>query len=375
MPERDSASRLVLYHPPLWREEKALHRRAFFSSVAMKRKFEKKAENSKVLVAKMEARGLVLDGDGRPALFEAFKQIGYYRFTGFCLPFQKSKPKNSNFVEGTTVQQVLRLYDFDTELRALCGKALEKLEVSVRVAICDHMARAHADPHWYTDMKHYSNQKAYGSSIVKAAGYVEFDLDTGDCYPQDGPGRLPKFLEHYYNNYNRPAMPPCWMLSEVASFGFWSILYRGLSQQDKKQVADRWTFPDKQKIQPTLFSDWLWSISIFRNRCAHHARITYRTFPFEPAEPRENKCKALFKRDRSDLSSLLLVIALLLRSSAPRYRWSDDLRALFEKYSDVDLVAATGLGSVDGDWKNDALWSIDEPAGASGAAKLAVAGG
>lgn len=328
----------------------------------MKKKFEKKAESPKVLFERMQKRGLATDKDGEAALYDAFRQMGYYRFTGFCLPFQKAKPKNSNFVDGTTVQHILRLYNFDTELRALCGKALERLEVSIRVAICDHMARRHSDPHWYTKQKHYEHARYHQSTLNEAAYILEFDLANDECFAPNGVGGRPKFLEHYYANYKTPNIPPCWMLSEVASFGFWSTLYKRLTQQDRTQIASRWLFPDKQMMQPILFSDWLWSISIFRNRCAHHSRITHRVFPFSPLLPRDNKSKALFKSRTSDLSALLLVIALLLRSSAQDYHWVDELRVLFEDYSDIDLTAATGVGAEakSGDWRDDPIWHIDK---------------
>ncbi|WP_429452200.1 Abi family protein [Paraburkholderia sp. 40] len=57
----------------------------------------------------------------------------------FCLPFQhKNAPIKGKFVANTKLRAIMALYYFDTDLRALCGQALEKIEIYIRNIICDH---------------------------------------------------------------------------------------------------------------------------------------------------------------------------------------------------------------------------------------------
>jgi abortive infection bacteriophage resistance protein len=344
-------------------EEKALLSRAFFLPIpSPMENFTKKALPSRELVAKLEARGLlVTDAAERDALFDAVRVIGYYRLTGFCLPFQDIAPVKGQFHQGTTVAHVLRLYAFDTELRALCGKALEKIEVSLRVGICDSMARNNNDPHWYVDSRYFVDGNAHSESIRKAAKSVDFDFGAQRCEKLlDDPAQvpnIPKFLDHYYRKYDNPKMPPCWMLSECADFGYWSKMYRNLEKPAQQRIADSWTFPNKEKIEASLLSDWLWALSIFRNRCAHHTKITHRHFPFAPLKPRTNECKDLFVTRTSDLRTLLLVAQLLLKTCTRQSTWSAELHALFTRFSDVNITKATGFGSGKA-WTEDPFWTL-----------------
>lgn len=322
-------------------------------------RFEKKALGSKALVQKFVDRGLILQGNDETTLFAAFDRIGYYRLTGFCLPFQfPNKPNRRHFRPGTTLAHILSLYDFDTELRALAGIALEKIEVAVRTSICDHMSRTHG-AHWYMNVNAFLPGAEHASLLEKAARSVQFNLNAMRPFQETPDKPNPHlFLTHYYSKYNPPAMPASWMLRECASFGFWAQAYENLLVSDQKQIADAWRFPSGKRVDHALLGDWLWSISVFRNRCAHHARITHRSFPFAPSAPAHDDTRQLFGARTDNLRTLLVVIAILLKSAAPSNMWRDQLRQLVDRYhGNVDIERATGFGTGKANWREDPLWT------------------
>lgn len=331
------------------------------------RQFQKKALSSTDLVQKITSRGLVLQGDDQGKLYKALKDIGYYRLTGFFIPFQFRANQNSKavFDSGAKLSKILALYEFDTALRALSSKALEKIEIALKTSICDHMCRTHT-PHWYMDANVFASSCDHPKILSKAAEYLEFDLSLRKAkfkipvLPGQKPHRKPPpYLEHYYNQYSQPDMPPAWMLREAASFGFWAKIYKDLSLGDRKAIASKWQYPDRKDFTEIVFSDWLWSVSIYRNRCAHHSRITHRKFPFAPLVPSTSKFKDLFISQPTDLRSLLLVIAIFLNSFDNKNMWKRELWVLFDRYSGtIDVGKATGFDSFESDWRDDRFWNF-----------------
>jgi abortive infection bacteriophage resistance protein len=153
-------------------------------------------------------------------------------------------------------------------------------------------------------------------------------------------------------------MPAAWMHRECASFGYWSKTYAVLSSADQKSVATYFSYPDGKRIDPVILADWLRAVSILRNRCAHHTRITYRAFPFAPNVPKNNPCSAVFIGRQDDLRTLLLVLTIVLKRAEPQSMWRNYLRLLLEKSSGVSIEEATGIGAAVGGWQNDPIWSI-----------------
>ncbi|MGC5887705.1 Abi family protein [Ralstonia pseudosolanacearum] len=319
-----------------------------------KKPFTKEAETATQLVERILNRGLTVTDEEKQELYGILQSVGYYRFTGFCLPFQQKHPPNKGkFQPNTNLSAIMALYQFDTELRALCGQALEKIEIYIRNVICDHMSRTH-NAHWHIDQSCFSAK--FDELHAEAAKNVLFDLSTNT---PKGDLRNHQFLTHYYGTYDTPPMPPAWMHRECASFGYWSKAYTSIPTADQKEIAKRFRFPNRKPIDAVLLQDWLRSVSIFRNRCAHHARITNRKFPFEPNAPTSNPVTKAFVTDGSDLRTLLLVIAILIRHIAPKFAWRVALRALLERTANVNIVAATGIGAKSGGWQNDPLWDVE----------------
>lgn len=320
----------------------------------LKKPFTKKAETSQDLVDRILNRGLVITQDEKSELFGLLQTVGYYRFTGFCLPFQHGKrPNKGKFVTGTKLRAIMALYHFDTELRALCGQALEKIEVYVRNVICDHMSRAYG-PHWYIDNTCF--RLNFADLKAKAERNVFFNPAAGAPSKDFRAQHL--FLAHYYNTYDPPPMPAAWMHREYASFGYWAKAYASLSTADQKAIADRFTYPNRKPIDPVLLRNWFQSLSIFRNRCAHHTRITYRIFPFAPNVPTNNPCKSAFGTKQNDLRTILLVATILMKHDVPSSMWRNSLRLLIDKSGDVVTESATGIGADYGGWEKDPLWEL-----------------
>jgi abortive infection bacteriophage resistance protein len=323
-----------------------------------KNAFTKPAFNKKALIALMRKNGLLIADDA--LAYRTLERIGYYRFSGYCLPFQTTTNRlnKHQFHVGTKLEDVLNLYEFDSALRNLLSAALEKLEIAIRTSICELMCSTYG-AHWYTSATSFAVGK-HQAIIEEAAKHLDFDLENKRPYKQarDDRKRRQQLLDHYYDKYTSPQMPPAWVLRELATFGFWARTYDALHPQDKKQIAQAWRHPDQQKIDDELLGSWFWSISILRNRCAHHARICHQHFPFIPKLPGKNESKNLFYGKADDLHTLMVIIRILIGNLETKPRWPTEVLGLFNRFQSVDIEKATGF-SLEGkaSWDETLFWA------------------
>ncbi len=290
---------------------------------------------------------------------QALRRIGYFRLSGFMAPFiHGAGTRRHHFKSGATITRIVDLHDFDAGLRTLCMDALGPIEVAVRASICDHLSRTYG-PHWPLSATPFKPGRHSGN-LQALADAVKFDLERQQ--PRGKAEDLPAFLERYYAKYTdlSTRMPPGWMVAECSSFRTWAFLFGALTSPEQKQISDAWRFPSGQRIDHSVLGSWLHSLSILRNRCAHHSRIIHKLFPFPPAAPKDPSVAPLLNGRRTDIRTLLVVMALLIRSVDRGSIWSRRLFGFLEVHmSSVDIGSALGFESQGlADWRHDPLWSI-----------------
>ena len=133
-------------------------------------------------------------------------------------------PARASFKPGTTLEQILRLYAFDRDLRLLTTDAVERLEIAARSRIVNESCLA-LGAHWFLDAGHFQprfNHRDFLEKAEKASG-VKIDRRTG---AQRLPTTHPEtFVTHYYARYGDPYLPPFWMTAELLTLGTLSRVY------------------------------------------------------------------------------------------------------------------------------------------------------
>ena len=322
-----------------------------FPIVMTKVPFGKAAEKHSDHLARITGRGASVSD--QPGAFHALSRVGYYRLTGYMLPFQTGhQPDPHKFKFGATFEQVRWLYELDRKLRWLILDAIEPIEVAVRSALCNKLAGLHG-PHWHTDPALFFPDD-WLELEKRIADTLEFDLGTQRRKVGARNGTH-LFLDHYYNAYSMPAMPPCWMFMEVASFGVVARLFGSLvAPSDRKAVVQEFQFLDRKPIDEVVLRNWLHGISVLRNRCAHHSRIVNRVHPFPPIATTNKTAAHLFKGG-SKLREFIVVLAVLTAAVNPKSDWLRRLYFLLDSSSGVNISEAIGLSSP---WQQDPVWSL-----------------
>ena len=96
----------------------------------------------------MRERGLIVTDENSVERYLKF--TGYFRLTGYALPFQRDYNRDGThtFLPGVQFSDILDLYTFDRELRLLVIDAIERAEVAVKATIIQLMSEK-LGPHWY----------------------------------------------------------------------------------------------------------------------------------------------------------------------------------------------------------------------------------
>jgi abortive infection bacteriophage resistance protein len=301
----------------------------------MPRIFKKPALTIDQQVNLLNQRGLVIPDENRLRHYLHF--IGYYRLSGYCRYFQIKNDPQHIFKPGTTFDEVLDLYIFDRELRLLVMDAIERVEVAVRSCITNEMGVAHGT-HWYMNPNHFYDAKRHKDMLDKIRN------ETSNHHRQEG------FLKTYYANYDQPALPPTWMVSEVMSLGVWSNLFNNLKNYNKGVISNHFGLP------PKVMNSWLHSLTYTRNLCAHHSRVWNREYSIQPviAKGFDRQLRNDGKDNNHRLYAQAVVIYKFMYVIADGSRWQYRLSDLLDENPNAPLAE---MGFPVG-WKDDPFWHM-----------------
>jgi len=264
------------------------------------------------------------------------EHIGYYRLSGYALPFQKGGigPDRHDFNPGATFELILDRYSFDRKLRLVVMDAVERIEISVRSTMCNLISVRHG-PHWYLKANVFNHR----------FNHTKFVEEIKDQIGHTNRRRRDIYIDHYYSKYSTPSMPPAWMVMESISLGIISRAFQNLLPSEFNPICDEIGLP-----HPVLAS-WIHTISYIRNLCAHHSRVWNRECAIKPIAANAYKAD-LIPNDR--IYAQLIVMQVLLRKIAPGNHWAQKLRDLINEHPDVPLVSI----GFPADWLSRKVWSM-----------------
>jgi len=254
------------------------------------------------------------------------RRIGYYRLSAYFIPFKDHA--TDDFRPGASLDQIIDLYKFDSDLRRLVLEALDSIEINVRAVITYHMAQE-LGVFGYADPANFAMAFNHGD-LMRILRREE--------------GRSTEaFVGHYRAKYTSETELPVWMATELISFGALSKMYEHLRKSLRKRIAGEFHLPQ------TVLVSWLHSLTAVRNICAHHNRFWNRELAVKPELPMAWKTSGI-KNERCYV--IALIIQTLLRDVLPDSQWNEQLKALLNAYSPADLRAM----QFPADWQTRPPW-------------------
>lgn len=284
------------------------------------------------------SRGLIIVD--REQAKHALTYIGYYRLSGYMLPFQHQmlEPPLHQFKQGTTFEDILNLYSFDRKLRLLVMDAIERIEVAVRSVMTNHLSTLYG-PHWFMNKDLF--QPGFNHTLLLDTLKKDLKHDSMSLTQA-----LP--IKHYYKKYNHPEFPPSWMVFESVSFGMVSTTYAYLHMKEQKEIASAFS------LHSSLLKSWLQSIAYLRNLCAHHARLWNRIYTIKP------KVSTKYKNDMTPngrFYAQACIIHIFLKKILQNSEWLTQLKHLFADYSTIDQERM----GFPAQWEDKDFWKEADP--------------
>lgn len=264
-------------------------------------------------------RGLIVED--KPSAINILKRIGYYRLSAYMRNFQHGI--NHNFINNTSFKNVIDLYMFDKNLRSICFDAIQSIELSYRAAITNVLCKEYGS-HWFLDKNIFRDENDFENCQEVISNEIK---KKNNEYAET-------FIAKYYEKYDEPEFPPFWMIAETFTIGSLNRLYQMLHIKNKRKVIDYLGFDFDKKFMIT--SNWLFSICVIRNICAHHSRLFNRIFRISPTK--QALIKELNVDCRNTFYYLAMIINYYLRTISNDISFEENLKKLFAKYPNVDIA-------------------------------------
>ena len=207
----------------------------------------------------LRSRGLIINNPANAVTF--LKHVNYYRFTAYCIPFQRP---HDVFLPGTSFETIVDLYLLDEELRGVVFTMLTPIEIFLRTRIAYELS------HKWGAFAHY-NPAIFQNETAGKQWLAELEETTADSKET--------FVQHYKAKYNGFPHLPLWMACEVLSLGSLSTLYSCLTRDARLLICS------VVGIDHNVFRTWLHTITFLRNICAHHGRLWSLNFSIRPMIP------------------------------------------------------------------------------------------
>lgn len=276
-------------------------------------------------------RGVQAD---KAVLIEHLKDVDYYRLSGYWHVFKN--PDNGEFVDGTTFEDVWRLYTFDRQFRLVVLDALERVEVYMRTQLAYILAEK-GGAFGYEDKRNLPRMRdRYNDFMSK-------------CRKAFNRSREP-FVMHFKEKYgDEHALPPYWMLVNIMDFGMVVSLYKGAPVDVRNKIASSLGVTSK------VLDSWLVTLNTVRNICAHHGRLWNRQIGTKPRIPNVEKDVRWHKPyevSNGKVFGTLTILSCLLTYIAPNTHWRE---RLFNLIDGMDEEHLESMGLAEG-WQECPFW-------------------
>ena len=260
-------------------------------------------------IGNLKKLGLVISDDETTISF--LNDVSYFRLVkAFSLGL---KPRNGNYFEGVTFEQIVRLYKFNSKFRQILFPIIERAEINLRCRIANYFSEKYG-------VMGYKNKE----NFTNADYYEEFKEDIKREIKHN---KRSPFVRNFRDNYIDGEIP-FYALVELFSFGMLSKFYKNMQNADKKAVANTY------QIGYTYLESWFESIAFVRNICAHYGRLYKAKLTIKPSLYRQYTQNGI---DNQTVFAVLLCLKHIISDNEVWKEYLNDLDILIDKYPEIDV--------------------------------------
>lgn len=301
--------------------------------------FEKLPKTNGELADLLISRGLIAD---RETTIHLLDSIGYYRLTGYLIPFRM--PDNDNYIPGSTLDAIWGIYTFDRHLRLMAMDALARIEIAVRALIVKHYTAWNNDPFAYIQPSNLPKltPNQHSALLSHIADSIHKAKDDAD-------------IKHLLHKHGITDYPPVWIMMEHVPMGSVTFFYEGLPDDVQEAIADLLF------VRPSVFIAFLMTLKNARNICAHHSRFWNRHMKARISKRLGSNTRlaqfveCLERQPGFTYTTTFTVLSLCAYCMGiirPESKWKERCRDLLKT---ATLFILRGMGAPS-DWESLALW-------------------
>jgi abortive infection bacteriophage resistance protein len=321
----------------------------FFVFITMpKERYEKLPKTFENQVQLLKKRGLTIPNEKKAE--RVLTYISYNRLSNYWYPMLKSPKEEELFKKGASFETIFRLYQFDSELRAITFQAIEQIEIAIRTQTIYHFSHQYNSGFWYDKELAFRDYPKFVQFLSKVTKNVQ---ETKQ-----------EFILKYHRKYEQ-YLPPAWKSFELLTFTSLISILKNVS--DNKHLIP---IAKSVGLHHSILISWLESFVYVRNICAHHGRLWNIILTIKPEWLKSPKADwvnrwendydptghTLEKVDKNDrilkLYASICAILYCLQFVNPYHKYKKRLLTLFDEFPEVDLYH---MGFPE-DWKNQSLW-------------------
>lgn len=284
------------------------------------------------------ARGMRITDKSEAA--NHLERINYYRLSGYWYPFcqrDRNGKRLDSFIPGTTLDDVLQAYEFDSRLRIATFASLSDIELWLRANLGYSLGQVDS----------YAHLSSFTLNVDSSR-----PNSTYQAWLKKYERELSKSKEDFVNHHNLKygGKLPVWVAVEILDWGALSYLYGFSPQLIQQAIADSCALSVPQ------MKSFLRTLNAVRNTAAHHSRLFNRAHALRPKLPAVGTSETLDAvRLESNRTFALLSLIQYLRTAMGLERSSMLIKA-FEAYpKDIHHLPLSVTGAPQ-NWAELDLW-------------------
>ena len=310
----------------------------------------------------LKSRGMIISDCDQS--IKILKKVGYYRFSAYSYPFreilpQEQRQSDTNFrsekcLGATKFDTIVRLVEFDSELRKLLFEAFEQIEIN----LCARLAYLAGKEDRFIHERRESLDAGRCKKLITVKGkkISQWEAWQGKLNVLKSQAQKEDYFRHFEQKYN--GQIPIWVAVEFIDFGGIARLLSLLPAKLQSQVAKEFGIK-----QGSTFSRWIIGLNYLRNKVAHHNRVWNRKMTYSLSKPNstevgtelEHLC--VREQDLDTCYDYLVVVAYLMNTISPKSTWNHKIRMLMNSFPEAPEISLEKDMGFPDDWHLLPLWN------------------
>lgn len=225
----------------------------------------------------------------------------YYLINGYKNLFIDCYSNEEKYIEGTTLEEIYNLYEFDRKIRIIFLEYILLIERRVDTYIAYEFSKqyGHRD---YLIQNNFDYNKKNNKIINKLLN----DINSEILHQYKNSNKM---IVHYLDTYN---YIPLWVLIRILSFGKVSKFYSIMKPKEKNKISK------KYNVKSEVLKIYLTNLGEIRNICAHDEKLYDVKLRFKISSNKYHsslniqKLKGNYQKGVQDLFSVVLILKQML---------------------------------------------------------------